>query len=755
MWNPGGTRGGAAPLSPRWRSKAILVAYRFAVEPLECRRLFAAVAGVIFNDLNGDGVRQSTEAGVVGRQVYVDLNNNGQRDAAEPAAVTTTGGKYQITGLAAGKYTVRQLLPAGVEQTSPAGANATVGTQSVSGSFYAGQSAGGGLKIKVNAGFDLAANKTAMATVRAAVAAWEKVFADNVTVSIDLELYPLGQDGLLGATTLSEVTVPYDQVRDAMVAQAFPDEAIAKLLPSAASVKFQTPIDTKNPWQFSGNIQAPRAELKALGFPDAWLPGPASAYGDSTIDGDIYLNSDSGFDYNPADGIAKGKVDFYSTVLHEIGHVLGFDSGIDYADFGQGDPTVSHTVVPSPMDLFRVKPGVGAAGTFATATRVWTTGKDVPVQVFYDGGQYDPTGVQVPGLKKGDIPFSTGGTNGDGNQASHWKDDRIGKKFVGIMDPTLDQALTVPQPTDIRALGLLGWDVRKPLAGRAVTLASASATATGQDFGTRATDSDDQLWEAVPATAGQTLGGKAISTPGDVDVYAVRGIGGQRFGIDVDGIGSLDAELRVYDASGKQVAYNDNAAAPGEVAGKSPYLLFTFPRSGTYYVAVSGKGNGTFDVVTGTGPAVGSTGNYALNVVDRTVDDDNRLANATPLTVGKPVSSWILPGTDVDLYQVTVTKAGRRLGFDIDLPATPGAVGDSLLRLFDANGKELARNDVGAAPGEAWANESYLAYTFAKPGVYYVGVSAAANGRYSPVTGLGAVNGGPGGPYTLTASQLA
>jgi hypothetical protein len=53
---------------------------------------------------------------------------------------------------------------------------------------------------------------------------------------------------------------------------------------------------------------------------------------------------------------------------------------------------------------------------------------------------------------------STGFSQGDGRQASHWKDDLLGT-YIGIMDPTLSSGV-VQQITsaDLRAFDLIGYD---------------------------------------------------------------------------------------------------------------------------------------------------------------------------------------------------------------------------------------------------------------------------------------------------------
>lgn len=86
-----------------------------AMEPIT-----GSVTGSVFNDLNGDGLRQAGEQGIPGIRVYVDLNGNRSYDAGEPSVFTDAAGNYTISGLNAGGYVVREVLPAGKLQTTPA-----------------------------------------------------------------------------------------------------------------------------------------------------------------------------------------------------------------------------------------------------------------------------------------------------------------------------------------------------------------------------------------------------------------------------------------------------------------------------------------------------------------------------------------------------------------------------------------------------------------------------------------------------------
>jgi GH25 family lysozyme M1 (1,4-beta-N-acetylmuramidase) len=90
-----------------------------------------SIAGTVFNDVNGNGIKDTGEAGLANRSVYIDLDNDLVRDPNEKLATTDSTGKYKLSSLAAGTYKVREVLPSGWSQTTPSngyGINVTLST---------------------------------------------------------------------------------------------------------------------------------------------------------------------------------------------------------------------------------------------------------------------------------------------------------------------------------------------------------------------------------------------------------------------------------------------------------------------------------------------------------------------------------------------------------------------------------------------------------------------------------------------------
>lgn len=251
----------------------------------------------------------------------------------------------------------------------------------------------------------------------------------------------------------------------------------------------------------------------------------------------------------------------------------------------------------------------------------------------------------------------------------------------------------------------------------------------------------------------------ALVTVGDrdVDVYRVSSPTAGILDIDIDSYGNpaitdrVDATAFLFDGAGQLLGQAD------DVAGADPQLRFQMQANTSYYVAIAGYGNRGFDPSqTGSG-AAGDTGDYWIagrlrssgEVADLT---DNTLGSAAvqSVAVGSITTGslgedrgFILDGTDVDLYRLAPTDSGV---ITVRTLAAEAFSADTYLRVFDANGNELAAND----DENPITRGSGLQVTVNAGSDYYIGISGAGAqaGSYDPVTGLGATAGSQGS-YTL------
>jgi len=84
------------------------------LEPLESRRLLAAISGTVYQDHDASGDFNAGDKPLADWTIFIDSNRNGQLDAGEPSTKSGIQGRYSFMDLAPGAtYFVRELVKVG------------------------------------------------------------------------------------------------------------------------------------------------------------------------------------------------------------------------------------------------------------------------------------------------------------------------------------------------------------------------------------------------------------------------------------------------------------------------------------------------------------------------------------------------------------------------------------------------------------------------------------------------------------------
>jgi hypothetical protein len=123
----------------------------------------------------------------------------------------------------------------------------------------------------------------------------------------------------------------------------------------------------------------------------------------------------------------------------------------------------------------------------------------------------------------------------------------------------------------------------------------------------------------VTSRIGDGAHGSRGGGSGDFDFYRLRVTKGKTLSVDTRG-STFDTVAAVYDRSGRIIAANDDARSD-----LSSFVRYEVPRTGYYYVMVSGFGPGpvpTDPFRPGSGAGAGAEGRYRLKIAVRQRDKD-------------------------------------------------------------------------------------------------------------------------------------
>jgi hypothetical protein len=253
---------------------------------------------------------------------------------------------------------------------------------------------------------------------------YERQFDDDITVTVNVEFDDSLPGGVLGATGMSFTNVTWNASRNGLQHGMDETDVIQDFLPPGSRI----------PVRYNGNSPFITEENRVFWTLANFNATIGFVGGDA---GSLRFNDNINWDYEPDDGVIGYS--FVDVVIHEVGHALGFASGVDFRD---------HDI--EALDIFRFQRTDGVGG-FDYNPDTYEEFRTTPRLATYNLPNNDViSDIKVAQYKMSDgFPY----------QASHFYDKN---PPIGVMDPVLGQGQTFApkffSPADKRMFDAIGWD---------------------------------------------------------------------------------------------------------------------------------------------------------------------------------------------------------------------------------------------------------------------------------------------------------
>ncbi|HEY9830379.1 MAG TPA: S8 family serine peptidase [Stenomitos sp.] len=762
----GGSSSSLDPLTVAASENSLETTYtieQFNYSLIDSQAFISGIQGTKWNDLNGNGVKDTGEAGLAGWTIYLDQNKNGTLDTGETSTVTDANGNYSFAGLAAGTYTVAEVMQSGWQPTSPGAVSNgsfetgsltgwnTIGTTNVQTASYGVTPTQGSYQALLTNGVGSVTDSQLESFLGWSAGTLDGMGNGNATQGSAMQLSTI--------TVAAGTTLTFDWnflTNEATPSSYYNDFAfvsingLAELADTNSTFALSPTIFNEQTGykQFSYTFTAAGTYSIGLGVVDV---------GDSSVDsalvvdnvalnatqvvnlaaGQTAKNINFGSKLVSGDNNPTGKIegikwnDLNSNGVKDTGEagLAGWTIYLDQNKNGTLDTGETSTVTDANGNYSftglaannytvaevmksgwqQTSPGAVSNGSFETGNFTgWTTQGNTNIKTTYSG--INPTQGSYQALI----------TNGGGSVS-----DANLESFLGLSAGTLD--------------GMGNGDVTEGSAIKLSTITVAAGTTLSFD------------WNFLTNE----------STPSSYNDFAFVSINGLKE------LADTSSTFVMPSGSVKQTGYKQ--------------FSYTFTTAGTYTIGLGvvdeGDGtvdssllvdnfsltpNGVYQVNLASGQTVnninfGSKGVSVLAEPDDTIpsaiDSGLSSSNSGPFKDKGAIGDNpnVASGLDVDFVKFDL-KAGDKATIDIDTNPLASSL-DSYVQVFDSAGNLVAFNDNGMVSGETSSLDSFLEFTATTAGTYYLAVSGKGNSSYNPFV-QGSGTSGSTGSYNLELSVI-